>query len=273
MLAAWDSIAGADGPLTVVLGTGVLLLFAGILVRAFALRRGGRARSTPLLVLVRALRSRLAPRIAGPPARANNAPARGEPAASEDGETQAAPSAETPAVAAGPGAAADEHARCSDGVPGPAPPRRIAEPLEAETARLARETLEALGRTLERARRLRAAEERVAAELATLPDGFWLVERYVLVGARRIPFLVAGATGVFVMCASDGAWTLHDLHVLSDAAGDVHAQLPGYAGPVRAAVCLAHDEMAPRSWFGGERQQGRGGWVVGLDWLKKALRA
>ncbi len=131
------------------------------------------------------------------------------------------------------------------------------------------ETLAPLARTLDRAKRLRAAEDRVASELKSLPDGFWLVERYVLVGARRIPFLVAGATGVFVICATDGAWTPQDLHVLSDAGADVRRQLPGYDGPVRAAVCMAFDEMAPRAWYGGEEHQGRGGWVMGVDWLKK----
>jgi hypothetical protein len=54
-LAASDSTAGADGPLTIVLGAAVLLLFAGILVRAVVLRQPGQARSAPLLVLVRAL--------------------------------------------------------------------------------------------------------------------------------------------------------------------------------------------------------------------------
>jgi hypothetical protein len=85
----------------------------------------------------------------------------------------------------------------------------------------------------------------------------------MLIGTRRIPVLVAGATGVYVICATDGAWTLHDLHALSDVADDVHGQLPGYDGPVRAAVCLAYDEMNPRSWFGGELQHGQGGWVMG----------
>jgi len=25
--------------------------------------------------------------------------------------------------------------------------------------------------------------------------------------------------------------------------------------------------MRPRMWFGGESQQGRGGWLLGVDWL------
>ena len=101
---------------------------------------------------------------------------------------------------------------------------------EPELTRLRAETLAPLARTLDESRRLRAAEARVADELAGLPDGLWLVEHDVLVGVRRIPFLVLGATGVFAICPTDGAWTLEDLRVMSELGGDVHAQLPGYDG-------------------------------------------
>jgi hypothetical protein len=154
-------------------------------------------------------------------------------------------------------------------------PRSVVEGLadapEPELVRLTPETLAPLARMLDRARRLRAAEDRVARELDSLPAGFWLLERYVLVRARRIPFLVAGPTGVFLVCATDGAWTPDDLYVLSDAAAEVRSQLPGYDGRVHAAVCMAFDEMEPRSWYGGEEHQGRGGSVMGIDWLKKWL--
>jgi hypothetical protein len=139
---------------------------------------------------------------------------------------------------------------------------------ESELTRLRSGTIAPLGRVLERSRRLREAEERVARELSSLPHGLWLVERYVLVGPRRVPFLVAGATGVFVICASDGAWTLHDLDALCRLAREVHQQLPRYDGTVHAAVCLAFDAMTPRTWFGGEEQRGRGGWVLGIDRLQ-----
>jgi hypothetical protein len=139
---------------------------------------------------------------------------------------------------------------------------------EPEVISLEAETLAPLARLLDNARRLRAAERRVADELAVLPDGFWLVERNVAVGDRRIPFLVIGATGVFLICASDGAWTLHDLHVMSELGEQVRLWLPGYHGTPQVAVCLAFDELKPRAWFGGHEQRGRGGWVVGVDWLR-----
>ena len=101
------------------------------------------------------------------------------------------------------------------------------------------------------------------------PNGFWLVERNVGVDGRRIPFLVIGATGVFLICASDGAWTLDDLHVMSELGDQVGKRMPGYDGEPHAAVCLAFDEMKPRTWFGGEEVRGHGGWVLGVDWLQR----
>ena len=135
------------------------------------------------------------------------------------------------------------------------------------SARLSRASLERLGRTLDESRRLHAAENRVAEELAALPETSWLVERDVHIGARRIPFLVIGATGVFAIGPTDGAWNLRDLRVLSELGEHVRRQLPGYDGPVHAAVCMAFDEMKPRAWYGGQDEHGRGGWVLGLDWL------
>jgi hypothetical protein len=148
------------------------------------------------------------------------------------------------------------------------PREPIAEAPEPELTRWTSETLGPLARILDKGRRLGAAEDRIARELCALPDGFWLVERNVLVDDRRIPFLVLGATGVFLICPSDGAWTLHDLRVMSALGERVRQRLPGYAGEPHAAVCLAFDEMAPRAWFGGEQLRGHGGWVLGVDWLQ-----
>jgi hypothetical protein len=62
-----------------------------------------------------------------------------------------------------------------------------------------------LARVIDRSRRLNVAEDRVATDLAALPGESWLVERGVLVDGGRIPFLVIGPSGLFVLCASDGA--------------------------------------------------------------------
>lgn len=157
--------------------------------------------------------------------------------------------------------------------PEAAPPERLpaAHAGEGEKLRLAPGTIEPFARTIEYARRLRAAEARVNAELHRLPSDAWFVEQYVLVDAHRVPFVIAGPTGIFVMYATDGGWRPSDLYVLSGLAETVQEQLPGYDGHVEVVMCLAFDEIKPRAWYGGERYQGRGGWVLGinslLDWL------
>ena len=229
MLAA-QPIAAGDGALEVVLGLGVAVTFAGLLLRA--VRRLSRSR------LSAAVTARL------------DAAAR---------QTAAA------ATAGAPASPRTDEVRQLE-----APMRalvELAEICEPEARRLSDECLAPVARTLDSSRRLLAAEERVAAALAELPVSFWLVERNVLIGSRRIPFLALGATGVFALCPSDGAWTIDDLAVMSDVAGRVRRQLPGYTGPVLGAVCLAFDDLTPRTWFGGAPQQGRGGWLLGLEWL------
>src|SRR3954454_14910576 len=106
-----------------------------------------------------------------------------------------------------------------------------------------------LAEVLDRSRRLVAAEERVARELACA-DG-WVIERYVLVGTHRVPFVLIGPSGIFAVCATDGAWTLYDLEVLSRLGDELRDRLPGYQGRVEAVVCLAFDQADPRAWYGG----------------------
>jgi hypothetical protein len=125
--------------------------------------------------------------------------------------------------------------------------------------------VDGLADVLERSRRLIAAEERVAREL--IGAAGWVVERYVLVGNQRVPFVLVGPTGVFVLCATDGAWTLYDLEVLSRLGDELRDRLPGYRGRVEAVVCLAYDRAEPRAWYGGADRGGRGGWVLGVEQL------
>jgi hypothetical protein len=265
MFAASESIAGADTMVNVVLGVGVLLLFAGIVIRALAAQRRTLAGVFPLRALLRAMRPHApspdrdlrAPDTSPDHPGAEKLPAQANPRTSRPPEPAAAPSVEE----LDPDASADvEH---------PQSALAVSEVPEPELTRLPLASVRPLGRTLDESRRLNAAEDRVAGELGALPDSRWLVERNVQFGVRRIPFLALGAGGIFVICATDGAWTLRDLHVLSELGDDVSRQLPGYDGPVHAAVCLAFDEMKPRSWYGGQDERGRGGWVLGLDWLRR----
>ena len=56
---------------------------------------------------------------------------------------------------------------------------------------------------------------------------------------------------MFALCATDGAWTLYDLEVLSRLGDELRDRLPGYRGRVEAVVCLAFDHAEPRAWYGG----------------------
>ena len=92
-------------------------------------------------------------------------------------------------------------------------------------------------------------------------------------GARRAPFLVAGATGVFVLCATHGGFTPRDMHAIWHVAQTVRGRLPDYDGPVHAALILAFEPMAPRTWYGGTAEEGRGGWALGITELRPWLVA
>jgi hypothetical protein len=131
---------------------------------------------------------------------------------------------------------------------------------------------ERLAEVLDRSRRLVLAEACLARELAALPVGAWLVEPYVLVGSSRVPFVVIGPTGVFVLRATDGAWSMAELDELCLAGKALARAWPAYAGPVRAAVCTAFASAAPRAWYGGAALSGRGGWVLGVDGVREWLQ-
>ena len=178
LLAAAEPTTSAGAPLDVLLGVGVLLLFAGVVVRAFAARARRRG-------------------VAGTDARAE---------------------------VNRPGAVGNRTERGDAGAQEPArrsvvtPPRPRSAPLRADAAA-------PLARVLDRSRRLNVAEDCVASELAALPRDSWLVERGVLLlDGSRIPLLVIGPTGLFVICASDGAWTLHDLEALCGAGNRENAR-------------------------------------------------
>lgn len=122
---------------------------------------------------------------------------------------------------------------------------------------------------LEGSRRLVAAEERVAQELANLPASRWLVDRYVNSTPRRVPLVLAGPTGIFALWPTDGAWTMNDITMVHHIGAEIRSRHPGYAGSVRSAIVLAFDSMAPRVWFRGE--DATSAWIVGIDWLIRWL--
>jgi hypothetical protein len=221
--------AGSHSLADVLLGGGVLLLFAGVVARACAARfaRDRRGPGRPWRAPVGRF---------GPP-RMIDAPA-------ADAETVT-------------------------GAPDPPLPQPLEPPAAARTAG----GLDPLARLIDRSRRLNAAEDRVAAALAMLPDEAWLVERGVRLDELRISFLAIGPPGLFVICTSDGAWTLRDLHALSEVGERIRRRLAGHGGEPHAVMCLAFDDVPPRAWYGGRELQGRGGWVVGASRLTPWMSA
>jgi hypothetical protein len=132
-------------------------------------------------------------------------------------------------------------------------------------ARHSPETLEPLAQQVDHTRRLAVAEDRVGNVLVALARDRWLVERYVLIGGRRIPFVILGETGVFVLWALCSPAQWRDLAFVHDVAGDVKDWLPGYDGPVRGGICRAFaPAIKPRWWC---RANEAGAWVMGLDWV------
>ena len=211
-----------------------MLVLAGVLVRAFARRRKRHDRS---------------------PVRVEQRPGGVVESGSNEG---VAPVATTPESSAG------------------ELPTERAEPAheaESEPTTLAHETIAPFARTLERSRRLWVAEQRVSAALDVLPEDVWLVEKHVLEDERRIPFVLVGPSGVFVVCATDGAWTIGDLHALTALADRLQRQLPGWAGEIQVVMCLAFGRTEIRSWVGGQAESRCRGWVLGIDDLTQWLTA
>jgi hypothetical protein len=129
------------------------------------------------------------------------------------------------------------------------------------------ETLEPLARRLDTSHRLAIAEARVAETLGTLPSDRWLLERYALIAGHRIPFLVLGETGVFVICALTGPPAWDELRLPAEVAEQhIMPALPGYTGPMRVGLCraLATSAIEPRWWC---RPGEPGAWMMGLESL------
>jgi len=133
--------------------------------------------------------------------------------------------------------------------------------------RFAPETLEPLARSLDTSHRLAIAEARVAETLGTLPSDRWLLARYALIAGHRIPFLVLGETGVFVICALTGPPAWDELRLPAQVAEQhILPTLPGYTGPMRVGLCraLATSAIEPRWWC---RPGEAGAWMMGLESL------
>ena len=248
MIAA-QTIAGGDTTANTVLGLAVLLLLAGALLRLVrAYRRQPHARAARVGALLHRLRGRPA---------LSTGRRRGSEDQANPEATAARPLPEPPPPPTPPPAGAGGDARSA--------PRGDRPPAHPE-ARLSPETLEPVAQFTRWSRRLAIAEARVGEALDGLPRDRWLVERYVMIGGRRIPFLILGETGVFTLWPRDSQPPWDDLQFAGNVASIVKANLPGYTGPVHPGICQAlGPDVKPRWWYRAEL--GVGGWVMGLDSL------
>jgi hypothetical protein len=138
--------------------------------------------------------------------------------------------------------------------------------------RLPMATLEPLCRYVDFRRRLELAAAELGRRLSVLPHDQWRIEPYPLTGERRNTLIVLGATGVFVISAtySPGSWD--DVIAVSRLAGKIQMLLPGYAGPVRPAICHPFAALRPRVWYRPDEGGVWGGaWLVGGDSLVEWL--
>jgi hypothetical protein len=135
--------------------------------------------------------------------------------------------------------------------------------------RLPGTTLQPLADCLESSRRRAVAESRVAEVLAGLARERWLVERHVVLPGQRVPFVVLGETGVFVLWGLDETPGWEDLPFVNRAAAAIQGLLPGYVGEVRIGLCRAFDPVIPRWWYATESRCGA--WVLGVNWLERWL--
>jgi hypothetical protein len=138
-------------------------------------------------------------------------------------------------------------------------------------ARFVLEDFELLIQRVDHTRRLAVAEQQVASVLSTLPPDRWFVERYVLVGGYRVPFVVLGECGVFAVFPISVRPQWGDTAYVSKLADYVKRCLPRYPGPVTAGLCgVGQPERPPRFWY--RPGEPGGSWTMGVDWLIPWMR-
>jgi hypothetical protein len=109
-------------------------------------------------------------------------------------------------------------------------------------------------------RRIAAAQVNTSDELDRIDGYRWHVEREMIFDGHRIPFVVFGPAGIFVVVGSDGAWKFADVAILNDAAQRIAAALPDHPVTVRAVIHLPFDADEPRHWTDAA---GNSAWVLG----------
>jgi hypothetical protein len=141
------------------------------------------------------------------------------------------------------------------------PADHAAAPAARADRRVAAAAVDQLAGRLSHDRGRAAARASAERYLACLDPAEWLIERYVFIAGECIPHVVFGPTGVFLVAPGQG-WTHNTLRRLNAAAHTLAAEMNGYPDPVRAVAVVPSG--SPAEW---RDEDGRGGWIMGEDWL------
>lgn len=111
--------------------------------------------------------------------------------------------------------------------------------------------LESLGRLFAWHDRTRVVNDRLEAVLRELDGKAWHFERGLTIEGSTlpIPFVLLGATGVFLLAGSAGRWDNDDLMSLIAAASTVGANISCYPSRVHSALVIVGEEDEPRQHF------------------------
>lgn len=117
--------------------------------------------------------------------------------------------------------------------------------------------------------RTRQTNAALEAQLCGLDREVWYVERDLSIAKVRIPFLLLGESGIFLLRASRGYWANRDISELCRAADALGHALPGYPDAVNCGIVMLDEAMDHRQHFAAD---GEGPcWLVAgenlIEWL------
>jgi len=117
--------------------------------------------------------------------------------------------------------------------------------------------------------RTREVNDELERRLHALNSCVWGFERGFSIASVRVPFMLFGPVGVFLLQASGGFWSGRDIVDMRRAAETLRLTLTGYPDPVHCGIVMLSEEVPPRQYFAGG---GEGPcWMLGedalVDWL------
>lgn len=107
------------------------------------------------------------------------------------------------------------------------------------------------------------SDEILSQQLACLDRGAWHAACWGSVSGHAV-FLLLGPTGVFLLRASNGDWTVRQIDLLAEVASRIEREMSGYRDPVRVMIVPIGELQEPRVWF---TASGASAWVTSSLWL------